>query len=172
MCYTSRSNSFPQRQADVCRLYAGGFDQAISSHSEGRNAFTIKGILRHESRLGIETKIEVKAYQSHRSSFFPTMLLSSPTGLNKWSHLFNSQIYSKTITVNDEQREEEVGDFDETNASFSSSFAIAISSRTVSLSFARYLSVFPTRLDLQTGSLAIRALETIAPPNPSVPALL
>lgn len=111
MCYTSRSNSFPQRQADVRRLYAGGFDQAISSHSEGKNAFTIKGILRHESRLGIETKIEVKAYQSHRWSFLATMLLSSPTGLNKWSHLFNSQIYSKTIIVNDEQREERSGRF-------------------------------------------------------------
>lgn len=36
---------------------------------------------------------------------------------------------------------------------------------TVSLYFARYLSVFPTRLDSQTGSLAIRALETIAPPE-------
>lgn len=70
-CYTSTSNSFPRRRADVGRLYTGGLDQAISRHCEGKNVFTIKGILRHASRLGIETKIEVKAYQSHRSSFHP-----------------------------------------------------------------------------------------------------
>lgn len=35
----------------------------------------------------------------------------------------------------------------------------------VSLSLAHYLSFIPTRLDPQTGSLAIRALETIAPPR-------